>query len=101
MKIFLTSLFVLFLMVSNGNCAEEKWYTGDDRCPPPVNDGIFSAPYDAKDHPHDYPIFQGADKAGWSCSYQRTDGMMVQFGDSRTPQQQWMAIWGGANDNNN
>jgi len=101
MKIFLTGLFALFLMVANGNCAEYKWYTGDDRCPPPVNDGTFSAPYDAKEHPHDYPTFQGADKPGWSCSYQRDDGVMVQYGDSRTPQQQWMAIWGGANDINN
>ncbi len=101
MKIFLTGLFALFLMVANGYCAEDKWYTGDDRCPPPVNDGTFSAPYDAKEHPHDYPTFQGADKPGWSCSYQKADGVIVQYGDSRTPQQQWMAIWGGTNDDKN
>lgn len=101
MKVILMSLFVFVLVVSVGNCADESWYKGDNQCPPPANDGTFSAPYDAKAHPHDYPTFQGADKSGWSCSYQRADGVMVQFGDSRTPQQQWMAIWGGANDNNN
>ncbi len=100
MKLITMVLLILTLVVSEGNCAVENWYKGDDRCPAPVNDGTFSAPYDAKDHPHDYPTFQGADKPGWSCSYQRADGVMVQFGDSRTPQQQWMAIWGGANIDN-
>jgi hypothetical protein len=47
------------------------------------------------DHPHDYPTFYGADKPGWSCSYQREDGVIVQYGDSRTPQEQWLALWGG------
>lgn len=101
MKLISMSILVLVLAASAGNCAEGKWYTGDEQCPVPVDDGTYSAPYDAKEHPHDYPTFQGADKPGWSCSYQRADGVIVQYGDSRTPQQQWMAIWGGANDINN
>ena len=74
--------------------AEEWWYSGDDRCPPPKDDGTYSAPYRAIDHPGDYPTFEGADKPGWSCSYQREDGTIVQFGDSRSPQEQWLAVWG-------
>ncbi len=72
------------------------WYVGDERCPPPKDDGTYSAPYNALDHPNDYPTFNGADKPGWSCSYQRGDGVIVQFGDSRTPQQKWLDLWRGA-----
>ena len=72
---------------------EGQWYVGDERCPPPKDDGTYSAPYKALDHQYDYPTFSGADKPGWSCSYQREDGVIVQYGDSRTPQQQWLAIW--------
>lgn len=72
----------------------DNWYAGDDRCPPPLNDGTYSAPYNAIEHPNDYPTFEGADKPGWSCSYQREDGIIVQYGDSRTPQEQWLAIYG-------
>jgi len=72
----------------------EKWYVGDERCPPPRDDGSYSAPYRAIDHQNEYPIFVGADKPGWSCSYQRENGVIVQYGDSRTPQEQWLAIWG-------
>lgn len=71
-----------------------QWYSGDERCPPPKDDGSYSAPYNALDHPRDYPLFAGADKPGWSCSYSRDDGVIVQYGDSRTPQQQWLGIWG-------
>ena len=71
-----------------------KWYSGDEGCPPPRDDGTYSAPYNALEHPREYPTFSGADKPGWSCSYRREDGVIVQFGDSRTPQQQWLAIWG-------
>lgn len=69
------------------------WYVGDDRCPPPKDDGRYSAPYNPLDHPNDYPTFPGADKPGWSCSYQRGDGVIVQYGDSRTPQEKWLSIW--------
>ncbi|MFZ2951058.1 MAG: hypothetical protein WA003_16400 [Desulfuromonadaceae bacterium] len=72
----------------------DNWYAGDERCPPPQDDGTYSAPYHAIDHPGDYPTFHGADKPGWSCSYQREDGVIVQYGDNRTPQQQWMDVWG-------
>lgn len=76
------------------------WYVGDERCPPPKDDGTYSAPYNALDHPNDYPTFAGADKPGWSCSYQREDGVIVQYGDSRTPQEQWLNVWGGNISNN-
>jgi hypothetical protein len=36
--------------------------------------------------------------SGWSYSYQRDDGVVVQYGDSRTPQLQWLNVWGGDND---
>ena len=78
----------------------EPWYIGDNKCPVPKNDGTYSAPYRALDHPNDYPTFTGADKPGWSCSYQREDGVTVQFGDSRTPQEQWLGVWGGGNQQN-
>jgi len=73
------------------------WYVGDSHCPPPKDDGRYSAPYKAIDHPHDYPTFAGADKPGWSCSYQRSDGVIIQYGDSRTPQEQWQSLWGKNN----
>ena len=78
--------------------AETVWFSGDGRCPPPKDDGTYSAPYNALDHRQEYPIFPGADKPGWSCSYHREDGVIVQYGDSRTPQQQWMAVWGDNHD---
>lgn len=71
-----------------------SWYQGDARCPAPKDDGTYSAPYNPLDHRFEYPTFAGADKPGWSCSYQRDDGVFVQFGDSRTPQQQWESVWG-------
>ena len=77
----------------------QKWYGGDERCPAPGDDGTYSAPYNALEHPNDYPTFAGADKPGWSCSYQREDGVIVQYGDSRTPQEQWLMLWGGSNSN--
>ena len=58
----------------------------------------MSAPYNALDYRQEYPTFPGADKPGWSCSYQREDGVIVQFGDDRTPQQQWMDVWGNNHD---
>lgn len=77
---------------------EGGWYTGDDRCRPPKDDGTYSAPYNALDHKDEYPTFSGADKKGWSCSYQREDGVIVQYGNSQTPQEQWLAVWGGVSD---
>ncbi|GAW67525.1 hypothetical protein GPEL0_01r3391 [Geoanaerobacter pelophilus] len=80
-------------------CAGQRWYTGDARCVPPRDDGTYSAPYDPLEHPGEFPTFPGADKPGWFCSYQREDGVIVQFGNSQTPQQQWLAVWSsGAND---
>jgi len=70
-------------------------YRGDERCPPPKDWSAYSEPYEPLEHPRDYPTFYKADKPGWSCSYQREDGVIVQYGDSRTPQQQWLDFWGG------
>jgi hypothetical protein len=81
--------------------SDDGWYTGDEHCPPPSDDGTYSAPYNAQDHPQDYPTFDGADKPGWSCSYHREDGVVVQYGNSLTPQQQWLAVWGGRGDDIN
>lgn len=75
----------------------DSWYVGDQRCPPPADDDTYSAPYNALEHPTDYPTFAGADKPGWSCTYAREDGVIVQYGDSRTPQEQWLAIYGNNN----
>jgi hypothetical protein len=91
-------LLVVLLIATEVQCADGTWYTGDERCPPPKDDGKYSAPYNALDHPREYPVFLGADQPGWSCSYQREDGVIVQYGDSRTPQQQWLALWGDTND---
>ncbi len=93
------ALFAFVLASLQINGLDNKWYSGDVRCPPPDNDGRYSAPYNALDHRQDYPIFSGADKPGWSCSYNREDGVLIQYGDSRTPQQQWLFTWGGSNDN--
>ena len=95
MKKCATILFVMLIAASQVHSAEtKKWYAGDERCPPPKDNGMYSAPYNASDYPHDYPTFPEADKHGWSCSYSKEDGVIVQYGDSRTPQQQWLAIYG-------
>ena len=78
----------------------QQWYVGDERCPPPKDDGTYSAPYNPFDHRADYPTFAGADKPGWSCSYQREDGVIIQYGDNRTPQEQWLMLWGNGNSDN-
>lgn len=89
---------LLLLAATQVYSSENNWYAGDGRCPPPKDDGVYAAPYNALDHPNDYPVFYGADKPGWSCSYQREDGVIVQFGDSRTPQQQWTDLYRGNGD---
>ena len=92
-------VLAMLLAAAQGQGEAGKWYSGDERCPPPPDDGTYSAPYNALDHRQEYPDFPGADKPGWSCSYQREDGVTVQYGDSRTPQQQWIAVWGNGHDN--
>ena len=87
------ALKVLIIAVSLASPQHTEWYRGDERCPPPKDDGTYSSPYHALDHPHDYPTFTGADKPGWSCSYQREDGVIIQYGDGRTPQEQWNDLW--------
>ena len=76
-------------------------YRGDERCPRPTDWSKYSEPYDPMEHPHEYPTFHKADWPGWFCSYQREDGVLVQYGDSRTPQEQWLAIFGGSDNQNN
>jgi hypothetical protein len=94
-----TIFFLAVSLIATQAVAGDDWYTGDDRCPPPKNDGTYSAPYNAADHPNDFPTFPEADKPGWSCSYLREeDGVIVQFGDSRTPQLQWLNFYGGGNE---
>ncbi|MBJ6799906.1 hypothetical protein [Geomonas propionica] len=101
MKSILQMMAVTLIMGAQIAGAESNWYTGDERCRPPKDDGTYSAPYDAREHPGDYPTFPGADKPGWFCSYQREDGVLVQHGTSLTPQQQWLAVWAaGANNMN-
>jgi hypothetical protein len=102
-SITLTLSLLLLSQVSTLQAADhnsQPWYVGDERCSPPKNDGTYSAPYNALDHKNEYPTFDGADKPGWSCSYQREDGIIVQFGDNRTPQEQWLSVWGSFDHNN-
>ncbi len=102
MKKILAMLLFVTIAATQAYSAENEWYRGDGHCQPPKkDDSTYSAPYDALDHPHDYPTFYGADKPGWSCSYLREDGVIVQYGDSRPPQQKWLALWGGENSDNN
>lgn len=75
-------------------------YRGDERCPRPDDWSKYSEPYDPMDHPHDYPTFYKADWPGWFCSYQREDGVIVQYGDSRSPQEQWLSVFGGSDSQN-
>ena len=70
-------------------------YRGDERCPLPKDWSGYSEPYFPQQHPTEYPTFYKADRHGWSCSYQREDGVVVQYGDSRTPQEQWLDVYGG------
>jgi len=72
-------------------------YRGDERCPPPSDWSRYSEPYEPLDHQYDYPTFDKADWPGWACSYQREDGVIVQYGDTRTPQEQWFSVWRNAN----
>jgi len=71
-------------------------YRGDERCPLPQDWSGYSQPYEPLDHPNEYPVFADADRRGWSCSYQREDGVVVQYGDARTPEEQWHAVWSDA-----
>jgi len=95
---FAAIVVAVILTVSQVYSGSNEWYKGDDRCPPPKDDGKYSAPYNALEHPTEYPTFYDADRPGWSCSYQRPDGVIVQYGNSLTPQQQWLQVWGGGGD---
>ena len=99
MKSGVTVILAVALAALQLHSGDYTWYSGDEYCLPPKDDGRYSAPYNPLDHRQEYPIFSGADKPGWSCSYQRKDGVIVQYGDSRTPQQQWLAVWGDNTNN--
>jgi len=92
-SIFLLIVAMIFCASSSSQAAGD--YRGDERCRPPNDWSRYSPPYNPAEHPQDYPVFYKADWPGWSCSYQREDGVVVQYGDSRTPQEQWLATWGG------
>lgn len=94
MRICTAILFVIMFTAIQSSSDDTNWYTGDAHCKPPQDDGRYSAPYNALDHRQEYPTFSGADKPGWSCTYNRDDGVIIQYGDSRTPQEQWLALWG-------
>lgn len=95
----LIMLIVASLILCNAPSAYAAGdYRGDERCPPPSDWSRYSEPYEPLDHQNDYPTFHKADWPGWACSYQREDGVIVQYGDSRTPQEQWLSVWGNAND---
>ena len=100
MKIIMLLLACLMLCLPSSLIAAGD-YRGDERCPPPKDWSSYSEPYEPLDHQHDYPTFAKADWPGWSCSYQREDGVIVQYGDSRTPQEQWLSVWGNAYNNGN
>lgn len=75
-------------------------YRGDELCPLPSDWSKYSEPYNPLDHPDEYPTFYKSDWPGWSCSYQREDGVIVQYGDSRSPQEQWLDTYGGSDGGN-
>lgn len=93
MKTVALLLVSLLLGVAGAEAAGD--YRGDERCPPPKDWSSYSEPYDPQDHPYEFPTFPKADWPGWSCSYQREDGVVVQFGDSRSPQKQWLDTFSG------
>lgn len=92
-----TIILALLLLITAGLAWADGDYRGDERCPLPKDWSNYSEPYYPRDHPTEYPTFYKADWPGWSCSYQREDGVVVQYGDSRTPQQQWLAVFGSGN----
>jgi hypothetical protein len=97
MKNIIMLIFCLLLVVTEWAEAAGD-YRGDERCPPPQDWSNYSEPYEPLDHPDDYPTFFKADVPGWACSYQREDGAIVQYGDSRTPQEQWLSVLGGSDE---
>jgi hypothetical protein len=95
-------LFIACLLLCNASSGQAAGdYRGDERCPPPSDWSQYSPPYEPLDHQSEYPVFAKADQQGWSCSYQREDGVIVQYGDIRTPQEQWLSVWGSADNTGN
>jgi hypothetical protein len=94
-------ILALLLVISAGLAWADGDYRGDERCPVPTDWSNYSEPYYPRDHPTEYPTFYKADRPGWCCSYQREDGVIVQYGDCRTPQEQWLAVYGGSNGDQN
>ena len=94
-------LIVAMLLGVAASAAAAGDYRGDERCSPPKEWSKYSEPYDPVAHQAEYPTFYKADWPGWSCSYQREDGVIVQYGDSRTPQEQWLSVWGNGESRQN
>lgn len=93
-------LSVVLVVLTGTTAGAAGDYRGDARCPLPTDWSTYSEPYNPLDHPHDYPTFYKADWPGWSCSYQREDGIIIQYGDSRSPQQQWQDLYSNNSDEN-
>lgn len=91
-NILLAGVFMCLFMTSTVFAAGD--YRGDERCPLPKDWSKYSEPYDPLDHKDEFPQFYKADWPGWSCSYIREDGVLVQYGDIRSPQEQWLAVYG-------
>lgn len=92
-----TTLLALMLILGMSSFAYGAGdYRGDERCPLPKDWSKYSEPYQPSEHPTEYPTFYKADWPGWVCTYQRPDGVIVQYGDSRSPQQQWIDTYNGS-----
>lgn len=96
----IAACFCAMLLLSSVVAMATGDYRGDERCQPPRDWQGYSPPYDPLEHPGEFPTFPGADQPGWSCSYQRQDGTIVQYGDSRSPQEQWLAVYGNPDNEN-
>lgn len=98
-NIIVLTVCLIFFAASTGYGSGD--YRGDARCPLPKDWSGYSQPYEPLDHQNEYPVFADADRPGWSCSYQRDDGVIVQYGDARTPQEQWHAVWSSGGEQGN
>src|SRR4051812_35709060 len=76
LKRFLTAVSLAVTATTAAFAAGD--YRGDAKCPPPADWSAYSEPYNPLDHRYEYPTFYKADLPGWSCSYQREDGVTVQ-----------------------
>lgn len=64
---------------------------GDERCRPPrdYNAAGYARPIDVLGTPNEPTGYEAEHMKQWSCSYQRPDGTIVNYGSSFTPLEQW------------